>query len=80
MISNRAKVYYENNKELSREREREREKSKYRELSEEEKKYKKRIWKKTDILTCLKKKKGLKEYQKNCREAKKPILQIQICQ
>ena len=39
---NGAKDYYENNKELLRERA----KNKYRELSEEEKKYKKRIWKK----------------------------------
>ena len=37
MILNRAKDYYENNKELLRERERERAKNKYRELSEEEK-------------------------------------------
>ena len=41
VILNRAKDYYENNKELLREREREREreraKNKYRELSEEEK-------------------------------------------
>ena len=42
VILNRAKDYYENNKELLRERA----KNKYRELSEEEKKYKVRIWKK----------------------------------
>ena len=42
VILNRAKDYYENNKELLNERA----KSKYRELSEEEKKYKERIWKK----------------------------------
>ena len=42
VILNRAKDYYENNKELLRERA----KNKYRELSEEEKKYKERIWKK----------------------------------
>ena len=46
VILNKAKDYYENNKELLRERERK--KNKYRELSEEKKKYKKRIWKKTD--------------------------------
>ena len=48
VILNRAKDYYENSKQLLREREREREraKNKYRELSEEEKKYKKRVWKK----------------------------------
>ena len=39
---NRAKDYYENNKELLTERA----KNKYRELSEKEKKYKERIWKK----------------------------------
>ena len=43
VIINRGKDYYENNKELLRERE---QKNKYRELSEEEKKYKQRIWKK----------------------------------
>ena len=43
VILNRAKDYYGNNKELLRERA----KNKYRELSEEEKKYKKRVWKKT---------------------------------
>ena len=43
VILNRGKDYYENNKELLRERE---QKNKYRELSEEEKKYKQRIWKK----------------------------------
>ena len=39
---NRANEYYKNNKEVLRERA----KNKYRELSEEEKKYKERIWKK----------------------------------
>ena len=34
---------------------------------------------KTDIITCLKKKKSLKEYHKNFREAKKHISQMQIC-
>ena len=42
VILNRAKDYCENNKELLRERV----KNKYRGLSEEEKKYKKRVWKK----------------------------------
>ena len=51
MILNRAKCYYENNKELLRERA----KNKYRELSEEEKKYENSVWKKKDIITCLKK-------------------------
>ena len=35
----------------------------------------------TDIITCLnKRKKRLKEYPKNYREAKKYISQMQICQ
>ena len=42
MILNRATDYYENNKELLRERA----KNKYRELSEAEKNIKKRVWKK----------------------------------
>ena len=48
VILNREKDYYENNKELLREREREREraKNKYRELSEEEKNMKREYGKK----------------------------------
>ena len=42
VMLNRANEYYKNNKEVLRERA----KNKYRELSEEEKKYKERIWKK----------------------------------
>ena len=42
VILNRARDYYENNKELLRKRA----KTKYRELSEKEKKYKKRVCKK----------------------------------
>ena len=42
VVLNRAKDYYENNKEVLREKA----KNKYRELSDEEKKYKERIWKK----------------------------------
>ena len=53
VILNRAKYYYENDKERIREQVRE----KYRHLSEEEKKLKKRIWKKIDISICLKKRK-----------------------
>ena len=41
VILNRAKDYYESNKELLRKRA----KNKYRELSEEQKKYKERLWK-----------------------------------
>ena len=42
VIINRAQDYYENNKELLREKA----KNKYRELSQEEKKCEERIWKK----------------------------------
>ena len=52
VILNRAKNYYENDKERLRERARD----KYRHLSEEEEKNKKkRIQKKTDTIICLKK-------------------------
>ena len=74
MILNRGKDYYENNKELLRERA----KNKYRELFEEEK-YIKREYGKKLITTCVKKKR-LKEYQKKYREAKKRVSQTQICQ
>ena len=50
VILNRAKDYYENNKELLRETA----KNKYRDLSEEEKNIKTEHGKK-DIITCLKK-------------------------
>ena len=67
VILNRAKDYYENDKERLREQARD----KYRTLSEEEKN-KKREYGKIDISICLKKrKKTKKEYQKNYREAKK---------
>ena len=63
----RAKDYYENNKERLWVQARD----KYKNLSEEEKN-KKENMKKTDIVICLKKKKKrLKVYQKNYREAKK---------
>ena len=64
MILNRAKYYYENDKEILREQARD----KYRNLSEEEKN-KKREYGKTDI--AIWKKQKLKEYQKNYHEAKK---------
>ena len=51
MILNRAKDYYENDKKRLREHAR----NKYRNLSEEEKN-KKREYKKTDTIICLKKK------------------------
>ena len=66
VILNRAKDYYKNDKERLREQARD----KYRNLSEE--KNKKENMEKIDISICLKKrKKRLKEYQKNYREAKK---------
>ena len=54
VILNRVRDYYENDKELLRERA----KNKYRKLSEEEKNIKKTdVMEKTDIITCLKKRK-----------------------
>ena len=53
MILNRAKDYYKDDKERLREQARD----KYRNLSEEGKNKKERIWKKSDILICLKKRK-----------------------
>ena len=76
VILNRSKDYYENNKKLLRERA----KNKYRELSEEEKIYKKRVWKKRYHNMSEDIKKRLKEYQKNYCEAKKSVSQMQICQ
>ena len=68
MILNRDKDYYENDKEALREQARD----KYRNFSEEEKKIKKENMGKIDIVICLKRrKKMLKEYKKNYREAKK---------
>ena len=53
VILNRAKDYYENDKERLREKA----KDKYRNLSKEDKnKNKKKIWKKRNIMICLKKK------------------------
>ena len=51
MILNRAKDYYENDKERSREYARD----KYRNLLEEKKKIKRESMEKTDIIICLKK-------------------------
>ena len=76
MILNRAKVYYENNKELLRERERakEREQKINTESYLRKKKIQKENIQKTDIITCLKKKKQkLKKYQKNYRKKTKTI-------
>ena len=67
VLLNRAKDYYENDKERLRDQARD----KYRNLSEEEK-YKKREYGKNRYLSMSEeKKKRLKEHQKNYREAKK---------
>ena len=72
---NRAKDYYENKKELLRERA----KNKYRELSEGEKNIKGQYGKCqiSDTIICPKKKKKTKRISKNYRKAKK---QMQICE
>ena len=73
VIPNRAKYYYENDKERLREQG----KDKYRNLSEEEKN-KKREYGRIDTTICLKKKKQrLKEYQKKIITGQK-ILNIII--
>ena len=67
MILNRAKDYYENDKERLREQARD----KYRNLSEEEK-YKKREYGRDRYFNMSEeKKKRLKEYQKKYRKAKR---------
>ena len=78
MILNRAKDYYENNKELLRERERA--KNKCRELSEEEKNIKSEYRRNRYYNMSQQNKKKLKKYQKYYREARKRFLQMQICQ
>ena len=67
VILNRAKYYYENDKDKLREQERD----KYRNLSEEEKNKKRNYGKNRYCNMSEEKKKGLKEYQKNYRQAKK---------
>ena len=67
VILNRAKDYYENNKERVRVQARD----KYRNLSEEEKNKKREYWKNRYCNMSEGKKNRLKEYQKNYREAKK---------
>ena len=69
MTLNRAKDYYENNKELIRERA----KKTYRELSEEEKLIKREHGRNRYHNMSEEKKQRLKEYQKNYREAKKHL-------
>ena len=65
VILNRAKDYYENDKERLREQAR----YKYRNLSEEEKKIKRGNMDETDIMS-EEKKQNLKEYQKNTSRLK----------
>ena len=67
VILNRAKYYYENDKERSRTQAR----NKYRNLSEEEKNKKREYVKNRHRNMTAEKKQRLKEYQKNHREAKK---------
>ena len=67
MILNRAKNYYENDKERLREQARD----KYRNLSEEDKKKKREYGKNRYHNMSEEKKQKLKEYQKKYREAKK---------
>ena len=67
VILNRARDYYENNKERLREQA----KNKYRNLSEEEKNKKREYTKNRYNNMSEEKKQRLKEYQKNYREAKK---------
>ena len=67
VILNRARDYYENNKERLREQA----KNKYRNLSEEEKNKKREYGKNRYHKMSEEKKTRLKEYQKNYREAKK---------
>ena len=67
VILNRAKNYYENDKERLREQERD----KYRNLSEEEKNKKREYRKNRYHNMSEEKKQRLKEYQKNYCEAKK---------
>ena len=67
VILNRAKDYYENNKERLREQARD----KYKNLSEEEKNKKREYGKNGYCIMSEEEKKRLKEYQKNYRETKK---------
>ena len=67
VILNRAKDYYENNKERLRDQA----KDKYRNLSEEDKNKKREYGKNRYHNMSEEKKQKLKEYQKNYREAKK---------
>ena len=67
VILNRAKDYYENNKELLRERT----KNKYKELSENEKDVKRQYQRDRYHNMTAEEKQRLKEYQRNYREARR---------
>ena len=67
---NRAKYYYENDKEILREQARD----KYRNLSKEEKNKKREYGKNRYRNMSEEKKQRLKEYQKNYREIKKVLI------
>ena len=67
LVLNRAKDYFENDKERLRKQERD----KYRNLSEEEKNKKREYGKNRYRDMSEEKKQRLKEYQKNYREARK---------
>ena len=67
VLLNRAKDYYENKKDRSREQA----KNKYRNLSEEDKNKKKEYWKNRYHNMSEEKKQKLKKYQKKYRESKK---------
>ena len=69
IVLNRAKDYYENDKERSRQQER----NKYRNLSEEDKNKKREYGKNRYHNISEEKKQKLKEYQKYYHEAKKII-------
>ena len=69
IILNRAKDYYENDKERLREQARD----KYRNLSQEDKKKKREYVKNRYHNMSKEKKQKLKEYQKKCREAKRSM-------
>ena len=78
VILNRAKDYYESNKESLREKEKA--KNKYIELTEEEKNIKREYGKKRYNNMPEENKNRLKEYQKNYRKAKRHISEMEICQ
>ena len=74
IILNRANAYYENNKELLKERT----KNRYRELSENEKDAKKQYQKDRCNNMTAEEKQKYKKYQKNYREAKNSNVKLLI--